>query len=279
MMLVGVIVLLLIILLFFILLMMSGAKQKTNEPIGSSASVVTEPVTQAESEPQQEEYTESVVQQSEEYIDQAVTEAPLITVYETQPTVTEPYYTKKTGSQKTVITTRAEITRITTTTTLPPIETTPQYQRISFSSDLSGVTASSKLASQNFGGEIYDYSPEKTIDKNLKTCWSEGSSEYGIGEYITFKFRDTRLIEKIDLWNGLCSNEELFYKNSRLRSITIVLSDGQAFDYECADGWDNRENIIVMPQSAATSSVTIVINSVYKGDEYKDTCISELSIS
>ena len=148
-----------------------------------------------------------------------------------------------------------------------------------FNSSLKEVYATSQLATQTYGDKTYVYSPQKVVDNDMSTCWSEGADDYGTGESITLSFDKVYEINEIRIWNGLCASEDLFYKNSRLREISIAFSDGQSIDFECNDGWDNRENIIVLPTAIETSSIVITIKSVYEGEKYKDTCISEISVS
>ncbi len=147
------------------------------------------------------------------------------------------------------------------------------------SSSLQDIYSTSQLATQIYNNQTYDYSPNKAVDNALSTCWSEGAVGDGSGESLTLLFDNIYKINEIRIWNGLCASEDLFYKNSRLRVISIAFSDGHAFDFECRDGWNNRENVITLPNSVETSSIVITIRSVYEGEKYGDTCISEISVS
>lgn len=113
----------------------------------------------------------------------------------------------------------------------------------------------------------------------MTTCWSEGVDGYGVGESIMVSFDDMYEISELSLWNGLCTSEDLFYKNSRLHNITVTLSNSNSYDFECSGSWDSRHNSFSFGGNIETSSITITIQSVYEGDKYKDTCISEISIS
>lgn len=153
-------------------------------------------------------------------------------------------------------------------------------QKISdFKAHISNITSSSHLANETHGNKTYVYTVEKAFDNDMSTCWSEGVDGYGVGESITISFDDVYEIGELSLWNGLCTSEDLFYKNSRLHNITVVLSDGNQYDFECSDGWDSRHNSFSFGENIETSSLTIIIQSVYEGDKYQDTCISEISVS
>lgn len=148
-----------------------------------------------------------------------------------------------------------------------------------FNSSLKEVYATSQLETQTYGDKTYVYSPQKVVDNDMSTCWSEGADDYGTGESITLSFDKVYEINEIRIWNGLCASEDLFNKNSRLREISIAFSDGQSIGFECSDGWNNSENVIMLPSTVETSSITITIVSVYEGEKYKDTCISEIRVS
>lgn len=148
-----------------------------------------------------------------------------------------------------------------------------------YKSHISSTTSSSHLANETYGNKTYVYSAEKAFDNDMTTCWSEGVDGYGVGESITVSFDDVYEISELSLWNGLCTSEDLFYKNSRLHNITVTLSNGNSYDFECSGGWDSRHNSFSFGGNIETSSITITIQSVYEGDKYKDTCISEIIVS
>ncbi len=148
-----------------------------------------------------------------------------------------------------------------------------------YSSHISDITSSSHLANETYGNTTYVHSAEQAFDNDLSTCWSEGVDGYGVGESITVFFDNTYEISEFSLYNSLCTNEDLFYKNTRLQSISVILSNGNSYDFECADGWENRNNTFSFGENVETSSLTIIIQSVYAGNKYEDTCISEISIS
>lgn len=150
-------------------------------------------------------------------------------------------------------------------------------------SDFSTLTknayASSQLANQTYGNKTYEYSPNKVLDNDPTTCWSEGAADNGEGEQIEIVFDNTYAINKLYIMNGLCTSEDLFYKNSRLREFSVSFSNGLRLNYECSDGWNHCETTFDLPEAIETSSIIITIESVYPGEKYNDTCISEISIS
>lgn len=148
-----------------------------------------------------------------------------------------------------------------------------------FYSSVKNVTASSRLNEETIGNITHNYSPSKVIDNDLSTCWCEGKDDYGIDEELTIELDNTYAIDEITIWNGLCTSEDLYRKNSRVHHILLTFSDGNSFECECKDGWDNSKNVILLPEKVDTSFITIKIIDIYEGEKYKDTCISEISVS
>lgn len=148
-----------------------------------------------------------------------------------------------------------------------------------FYSSIKEITASSQLSEETIGNATHNYAPSKVIDNDLSTCWCEGKEDYGIGENLTIKFNDTYRVGEFTLWNGLCTNEDLYQKNSRVHSIRLIFSDGTSLDFDCKNGWGNRKNTFTFPEKIDTSFITFQILDVYEGEKYKDTCISEISVS
>ncbi len=116
------------------------------------------------------------------------------------------------------------------------------------------------------------YSAQNLIDSNLSTCWADGVSSFGIGEYIVINFDKEYDIHGIEIWNGYQKSSDLFYKNSRPSSI-CVLTDRWKFDFSLED----RMGMQTFKLFGSTRSVKIVINDVYPGTKYADTCISDIS--
>ena len=158
-----------------------------------------------------------------------------------------------------------------------PIHSIGEYSP--FKKVIKNTYSSSQLNDENVNGTIHSYSAQKTLDGDLSTCWCEGSSGDGIGDYIVFEFDNDYYINEITLWNGLCTNEELYYKNSRIKTMTIEFSDGSSTEYKCGSDWTDRVNEIRLQSPVKTSYIKIIINSVHSGNKYTDTCISEVSLS
>ena len=131
------------------------------------------------------------------------------------------------------------------------------------------ITSSSQLTE---GATVYN--AVKAIDGNTTTPWSEGASGQGIGETLTMNLTQTYNIVGLTIHGGFQYSPDYYTANSRPRVIKLTFSNGVTEELELADYYGAQTLYLSHPVSA--SSVTIEIVSVYPGDQFEDTCISEL---
>ena len=88
-------------------------------------------------------------------------------------------------------------------------------------------TASSTLPADR-GGTYRAWSP---IDGLLETCWTEGASGPGAGEWVTLTFPGNIEVRH----TGFDKNEELFAANNRPKRAAISFSDGETIELAFSD--------------------------------------------
>ena len=73
----------------------------------------------------------------------------------------------------------------------------------------------------------------------------------------------------------------LYYRNNRPKDITISFSDGTSIETTLQDIFD-QDNYhyqrIDFDSVKFTAYIKITVNSVYPGDKWNDTCISEIQV-
>lgn len=134
---------------------------------------------------------------------------------------------------------------------------------------LQSVTATSELAERNMV-----HSAERICDNKKKNAWVEGVSGQGIGEGVTFVFDDSYSFSGMKIYAGYQKTKDLYYKNSRPKKIKITFSDNRSVTVKLKDYYGVQRVDFSFPIVA--DQVTVTIESVYKGNKYKDTVISEL---
>ena len=140
-------------------------------------------------------------------------------------------------------------------------------------SAVTGVTATSWLSEPQYN--IY-HTPERVIDNDLSTAWVEGVDGNGSGESITLTLDGTYTLNGFSINAGYQKSESLYLKNSAPYGVRVIFSDRSSMDVLLADINDIQSFSFKKP--VETSSVTFMILSVYRGDTYEDTCISEIHL-
>lgn len=120
----------------------------------------------------------------------------------------------------------------------------------------------------------YVHSAKLAIDNNVSSCWSEGAPGAGIGENIIFQFNGNYEVRGFEIWPGHQKSQDLFYKNSRPRILRVEGSNGIGEDVHLSDSFGSQR--IMLSKSMMTSSIRLSVISVYYGNKWQDTSISEI---
>jgi len=120
------------------------------------------------------------------------------------------------------------------------------------------------------------YAPKNVFDGKKTTAWFEGSPGDGIGEWMKITFSESKKMKKIGLIAGYPKTAKLFKQNNRIKAATLIFSNG---DTQVLNFKDKKEmQYFDIASDSKTSYVKIVVNSVYRGSKYRDTCITEIDI-
>jgi hypothetical protein len=138
------------------------------------------------------------------------------------------------------------------------------------------VSASSQLPSDQYG----TYFPYAAIDSLKETAWVEGASGSGVGEWIQLNFAGMVEVWQIALDVGFDKNADLFAKNNRIKQATFIFSNGEqvTLDFDDARGLQTFVLARAPGPSIQTTSVRMIIEAVYPGTRYDDTCLAEIEI-
>jgi hypothetical protein len=158
-------------------------------------------------------------------------------------------------------------------------ETTDNFQNFN-AFDVTSYEASSELHGKKSG---VIYSCGNTLDGDLTTCWQDGVEGDGIGEALTYTFDTEHPLVYIDVWNGRQDNEEKYFLNNRIGQAEIICYSGSDVVYdemiELKDAFDQTPGSYYLTdknQPLYCDSVKIIIQSVYEGSKYDDTCLTEV---
>ena len=136
------------------------------------------------------------------------------------------------------------------------------------------IFASSVLAPN----KTLDYVAGNPHDFSLRTAWVEGVKGYGIGESITFRFeRYSAPVTTIEIFNGYMKSDKVWQDNSRVKQLKLYINNKL---YALLNLKDIKSKQIFAIDTLQGINgdlyLKFEIASVYPGDKYDDTAISEI---
>jgi hypothetical protein len=138
------------------------------------------------------------------------------------------------------------------------------------------ATASSTLAPQ--GKRKYDVVNIKgDPSQEIQSPWAEGVEGDGIGESITLNVKRPLPLYGILIQPGYYEYDENepWLKNNRVAAVEITLNDEHTFTESIPDERFERPYLIrVRDYTKPINKIKLVIKAVYRGTQFRDTCIS-----
>lgn len=134
------------------------------------------------------------------------------------------------------------------------------------------ASASSTLPSEG----KYNYSPTNVLTKDA-SCWVEGASGYGEGEWIKLELPKKQLLSGLEIINGYAAGTlKQYTRNSKITEVTIEFSNGESITTTLEvldDANKNTLQTIEFDKPVETSYVKLTIKGV-KAGECEDTCLT-----
>jgi len=138
------------------------------------------------------------------------------------------------------------------------------------------ATASSTLAAQ--GKHNYDVVNIKDDPtREVQSPWAEGVEGDGIGESITLNVKRPLPLYGILIQPGYYDydDKEPWLKNNRVAALEITLNNEHTFTESIPDEHFERPYLIrVQDYTKPVNKIKLVIKGVYRGTQFRDTCIS-----
>jgi len=90
------------------------------------------------------------------------------------------------------------------------------------------------------------------------------------------EFSTPRRISGLAIDNGYQKNQDIYFKNSRVRTIEVAFSQGRRETISLADRFGTQTISFATPTVA--SWIQLTIKDVFPGTKYTDTAISKLFV-
>lgn len=120
-----------------------------------------------------------------------------------------------------------------------------------------------------------DNSAIKAADGSERTSWQEGVDGDGVGESLTLTLAKSYKVKYLSLQLGNWNSDEYYEGNNRPKELEITVGDvTQTVTFP--DG--KTEYWLELSGETTASEIEFVIQSVYSGSQWDDTCIAEIGI-
>jgi hypothetical protein len=113
--------------------------------------------------------------------------------------------------------------------------------------------------------------------REIQSPWAEGAEGDGIGESITLNVKRSLPLYGILIQPGYYEygNKDSWLKNNRVAALEITLNDEHTFMESIPDERFERPFLIrVRDYTKPVNKIKLVIKSVHRGTQFRDTCIS-----
>ncbi|MDD3219242.1 MAG: zinc-ribbon domain-containing protein [Lachnospiraceae bacterium] len=149
-----------------------------------------------------------------------------------------------------------------------------EYNRVLLSetTKLSPVDASATSTIKQDG---VDNSVMVLMDGNEVTNWEEGVDGDGVGEQVTFRFSKAHDMKYLTFKLGNWKSKDYFQDNNRPKTLTLSFDDAS---YQVTFENVQKEFMVELGTPIHSEFLSVQIDSVYKGNKWPDTCISEIGV-
>ncbi|MGH8910475.1 MAG: NADase-type glycan-binding domain-containing protein [Egibacteraceae bacterium] len=141
--------------------------------------------------------------------------------------------------------------------------------RASASLEVTAVSASSTLPP---AGQV-TYAAANLLDGDPSTAWNEGAQGTA-GEWVQLQLAQEARITGLLVWNGYQKAEQ-FTQNGRVQRL-LIETGGRRFTVELLNVRGSQA--VQLPQPVRASTIRLTIDTVFPGDRYPDTALSEIQV-
>jgi hypothetical protein len=144
-------------------------------------------------------------------------------------------------------------------------------------STLVAVDPSTVAASASSSYPVARYAPGNTLDGDRSTAWHSDGRQGGNPSGTTLVFRFSRPVRlgRVTIVSGFAKSTTDYTNNHRMKRATVK-TDSATMSWQLAD---TAEPQSLGLDGTSTTTVTLVVEEVYRGTRFNDVCVSEATFS
>ncbi len=140
---------------------------------------------------------------------------------------------------------------------------------------LKGTNANASSAEPEANGVSYE--AKNIADGKASSVWCEGVSGSGLGSWVSVDVADgPKPVTALKIWNGHWYSADFWQRHNRAKEIEVEFSDGSVEKFTLKD--EQAPEVIRFSKPVTTSSIKVKVKSVYNGNTFNDTVISEIQL-
>ena len=124
----------------------------------------------------------------------------------------------------------------------------------------------------------FSYGPENLADQTWGNAWVEGAEGDGIGESVTLTMKSPQKATALYFYNGYTKSRQTYLANNRIRGATLSLNGAAPITVELKDDYNAATRIPIPADTGLLKTVKLTIQSVYRGESFRDTCLSAVEV-
>ena len=132
-------------------------------------------------------------------------------------------------------------------------------------------------ASSYYPDNTYSVAPDRAIDKDTTTAWNSNKAYFNEWIEISTKDGSAVIAEGFRIANGYWKSRDVYYNNSRVRSVDVYADGFFIQSFTIQDLKDQYQTFYFYGPIRGTS-FRFVIKDAYIGSKYYDCCITELEL-
>ena len=134
-----------------------------------------------------------------------------------------------------------------------------------------------KASSVHAPEESFTYEPENVKDTYDGSCWVEGASGPGTGEWLELRPKEPKQLSGLEIAPGFHKSAELFKANARPKRIKVTLNGEHSFVADVPDLMDTYR-IPVRGYGQPVKVIKLVFEDVWPGARFEDLCVTWIGL-
>jgi hypothetical protein len=124
--------------------------------------------------------------------------------------------------------------------------------------------------------EGVSYDVKNVSDAKQSSPWVEGDDGSGLGSWVSADLGGEKALTGFTIWAGVWYTQEYWGRYNRPKLLVVEFSDGSTQEFTLADEF--KPQTITFSAAKKTTSVKFKIKSIYNGNTFNDTGISEVQL-